>query len=128
MDRSIEDSFQEQLFIPRNLMIARCSCQHLNGTCKPTQFSKCQNVTVKYQYYFLHTGEQGLYLNFTLLLPSLNYLRGRQNTQEVNCGNQPTILISIFQLLETPTVVTSPRSQLLVPQDDEVQEQEKVAF
>jgi len=47
------------------------------------------------------------------------------NNREVHCGNQPTILISILQLLETPTVVTSPRSQLLVLQDGE---EEKVAF
>jgi len=51
------------------------------------------------------------------------------NTREVNCGNQPTISMSITQLLETPTVVTSPRFQMLVPQDDKVlEEQKKVAF
>jgi len=39
------------------------------------------------------------------------------SVREFNCGNQPTISVSILQLLGTPIVLTSPRSQLPVLQD-----------
>jgi len=64
-----------------------------------------------------------------LLLLSIMRTNVTLDIREVNSGNQPTISISILQLLETPTVVTSPRSQMLVPQDHEVlEEQEEAAF
>jgi len=52
-----------------------------------------------------------------LLLLSIIRTNNISSVRKFNCGNQPTISMSILQLLETPTVVTSPRSQLLVLQD-----------
>jgi len=52
------------------------------------------------------------------LLLSITLANVTLSVREANCGDQPTILMSILQLLDTPTVVASPRSQMPVPQDD----------
>ena len=76
---------------------------------------------------FIIFGVDALIIWLSKYLLQLSIIRANNvsSVQEFNCGNQPTISISILQLLETPTVVTSPRTQLLDLQDGE---EEKIAF
>ena len=63
-----------------------------------------------------------------LLQLSIMRAKNASSVREFNCGDQPTISMSVSQLLETPTVVISPRSQLPVLQDDQVPEEQKTTL
>jgi len=107
--------------ISTRAMLIRTVCEWDNARYMNLVKTQVQN--------FIIFGVDALIIWLSKHLLQLSIIRTNtiSSVREFNCGNQPTISISILQFLETPTVVSSPRSQILDLQDGQVPEEQKTS-